>query len=88
MGKLLSWFVTSKTVRIGSSVAGGAGVLTLILSLNSTVNAKVDKAEVRTKRYAELIIEPVKVEIAHLKEKVKETNEMVKDIHNYLLKNQ
>lgn len=83
---ILEAIMKSKSFKVGAGAISGGVLIALILSLHSGVMAKIDKQENEQKEYVLLVLEPVKTEIAHLKEDQKEIKNMVRDIHNYLLK--
>ncbi len=84
--QLIGWIMKTKAAKIGGSVLGGGGLIALVFGLHQNVNSKIDRVEDRNKEHVQLLLEPVKTEIKHLKKEVKETKDMVRDIHNYLLK--
>jgi hypothetical protein len=89
--RVVSWLIESKGAKLGAGAVGGGGVLILVLGLHSNVTGQlqIQKKEQLdfTREYVSLTIEPLKVEISNLKKDSEETKRMVRDIHQYLLKN-
>lgn len=81
----LGWMIKSKFIKLGGGILGGTGALTLIFGLHGNVVGQIDKAEARSKEYVGLKLGPFETEIKNLKKDVKETKDMVKDIHIYLI---
>ena len=84
-GVFTSWLIKSKGAKIGAGAASGSGLLALIFGLHSDVSSKIEKQETRLKEHVQLSLVPIKVENTNLKEDVKETKQMVREIRNHLL---
>ncbi len=85
-GHLFSILIQSKLAKTGAGLVTGSGVLVLILGLHQDVLTKIEKQKLANKEYVGLVLTPVETEIRHLKENTKETKQLVRDIHNYLLR--
>ena len=83
---ILGWILKSRGIKIGAGVFSGGGILFLIFNLNAQVSEKIKYQELKQREYVLLVIEPIKTEINNLKLMQRETKDMVRDIHNYLLK--
>ena len=83
---LVSWLVKSKAAKVGAGVASGSGILGLVLGLHYDVTNRIDKVKADRAEYVQLVLEPVNREISHVKDGIDETKDMVRDIHNHLLK--
>ena len=85
-----SWIMKSKAAKVGAGALSGGSIIALIFYLNTAVVAKVEKQKIElkdyVKEYVQMAIEPIKTEITNLKDIQKETKEMVRDIHKFLLK--
>lgn len=101
LARILGWFMKSKTAKIGIGTIGGSGLVALLLAVHADVTGKLNahkslakesmriaKVEYRRdmREYVKLTLQPVQTEISNLKDEAKETKDMVRDIHNYLLK--
>lgn len=85
LAQMLNWFVGNTKVKVGTGILGGGGFITLILFLHSDVTAKIMAEKTNRKEYVNLVLKPLHTEISNLKEDIKTTKGMVRDIHNYLL---
>jgi len=84
--RIVMWYMKSRAAKIGGGLTAGGGVLTLILALHTNITANIEKAEARSKEYANLKIESVQKDVQNLKNGQQEIKSMVRDIHRYLLK--
>lgn len=80
------WCMKSKIAKVGGGVAGGSGIIGLLIMLYSSTGANIDKAEARAKEYTDLKIEIQQIQVNNLKEKIENTNKKVNDIHKFLIK--
>lgn len=91
LARITGWIMKSKAVKIGGSILGGSGVLTLILFLHTSVTGRIDSVEANskeyTKEYVDLSLKPHDIEITHLKNDMSSTKSMVEDIHGHIFKN-
>lgn len=83
--QVMMWLLKSKGAKIGAGALGSGGVLILILALHSDVTARITAEKIDRKEYVNLVLMPVQTQITNLKNDIKETKSMVRDIHNYLL---
>ena len=92
LARITGWIMKSKAAKVGGSILGGSGVLTLILFLHTSVTGDIDKVEAQgkqyTKEYVDLSLKPFTVEMKNMKTEMGEMKGMVQDIHNHLFKNQ
>ncbi len=73
--------------RIAKIGVGGTGLIGIIFTLQTNMTGKIDRAEARSKEHIELKLAPFEVEVKHLSKEIKETKNMVKDLHNHFFKN-
>lgn len=88
METLISWFLASKSAKIGASVGAGGGVIALILGLHQDIKLEIVETERRAKIYSELQSQSVKQEFGakldHLKDGQNELKTLVKTIDQRL----
>lgn len=87
---IFSTFVKGNGIKIGVAAGGSISVFTLIMSLHGNISKKIEDSQKEQKsymrEYVELTIRPITTELKNQKVHIKETKELVRDIHNYLLK--
>lgn len=83
----IAWLLSSKSAKMGAGAIGGSSLLAIVFGLHTDVTHKIEKERVAQKEYVELVLEPIKTEIKHLSGDSRETKQLVRDIHNHLLKN-
>lgn len=76
----------SKGLKVGAGALGGSGLIVLILGLNNDISNKLAAQKAEQKEYVQLVLKPVYTEIMYLKQETRETKQLVRDIHNHLLK--
>jgi len=87
IASILQWLIKSKGVKVGGTLLGGGSMVALLLGAHADITTKIEKQDERQKEYVQLMLKPIETEMRHLKEETKETKGLVRDIHNYLLKN-
>ena len=85
---LLKWLFTSTKGKVTSLAGSGVAIVVLVMAVQADVGKKLDKQEGRLKEYVNLTIKPIQTDIKNLYREQTETKNMVRDIHNYLLKSQ
>ena len=84
--RLLGGLMKSKGLKMGAGAHSGGGLIVLILGLNNDISNKLIAQKAEQKEYVQLVLKPLQTQIAYLKEETRETKQLVRDIHNYLLK--
>ena len=70
-------------IKIVGGIIGG--FIPVAMAFHANMSEKIHVAEIRSKEYVQLKLEPFKHEIDNLKKDLGETKDMVKDIHKHLL---
>lgn len=78
--------IKTKTAKVGGGVVGGGSVLAVIFFLHGNLTGEIEKAEARSKEHIDLKLEPFKVEVKNLKEKVYDTNLKVNELYKHTFK--
>lgn len=85
MWTYLAGLMKSNGTKLSFGAIGGSGLIALIIGLHQDVTAKINRQDAQQKEYVVLVLAPLQTEIQHLQSEQKETKEMVRDIHKYLL---
>ncbi len=84
--QLLGFIMKSKSAKVGIGALGGSGVLVLVMSLHADITGRIEAQDFSQRERTILMLAPLNTEISNLKSEQTETKDMVRDIHNYLLK--
>lgn len=85
--QIVGFIMNNKSVKMGAGALGGSGIILLAMGVHADITNKIDKQDAMQKEYVQLVIEPIRIQIEGLQKDQTETKAMVRDIHNYLLKN-
>ncbi len=85
-----SIFTKGNGAKLGATAAGGTGLITLIFSLYGNISNKIEDSQKDQgsymREYVELTIRPITTELKYQNKEIRETKELVKDLHKHILK--